>query len=139
MQADQAARGMLDSLRRSLGSHIVKVSGGSARRNTTATGSRVQGWCASPAAFLGRQVREALSPSETPTVSELLVPALRSLCFRGGRGWGAALGVLKANVAHCLHCRTCVVKDPLDVREGDGVQNIVWRAPSEGGPRYEGL
>ncbi len=46
---------------------------------------------------------------------------------------------IRVNFANCVHCRTCVIKDPIDVREGDQVQNIVWRAPAEGGPRYQGL
>lgn len=46
---------------------------------------------------------------------------------------------IQVNFANCVHCKTCVIKDPLDVVSEDGVQNIVWRAPAEGGPRYRGL
>ena len=46
---------------------------------------------------------------------------------------------IQVNFANCVHCKACVIKDPLDVMEGDPVQNIVWRAPAEGGPRYQGL
>ncbi|MDF0664781.1 MAG: electron-transfer flavoprotein:ubiquinone oxidoreductase [Nitrospira sp.] len=53
-----------------------------------------------------------------------------------GEGAGRRIQV---NFANCVHCKTCVIKDPLDVISGDHVQNIVWRAPAEGGPRYQGL
>ncbi len=43
------------------------------------------------------------------------------------------------NFANCLHCKTCVIKDPIDVLATDHIQNISWRAPAEGGPRYQGL
>jgi electron-transferring-flavoprotein dehydrogenase len=43
------------------------------------------------------------------------------------------------NFSNCVHCKTCVIKDPIDVISNDHVQNIVWRAPAEGGPRYQGL
>ncbi|MGH7256699.1 MAG: 4Fe-4S dicluster domain-containing protein, partial [Nitrospirales bacterium] len=43
------------------------------------------------------------------------------------------------NFANCVHCKTCVIKDPIDVDGNDSVQNIVWRAPAEGGPHYQGL
>ena len=34
--------------------------------------------------------------------------------------------------AHCVHCKTCDIKDPL--------QNIVWVAPEGGGgPNYPGM
>ncbi len=46
---------------------------------------------------------------------------------------------IQVNFANCVHCKTCVIKDPIDVIPGDHVQNIVWRAPAEGGPRYQGL
>jgi electron-transferring-flavoprotein dehydrogenase len=46
---------------------------------------------------------------------------------------------IQVNFANCLHCKTCVVKDPIDVIQRDRVQNIVWRAPAEGGPHYQGL
>jgi electron-transferring-flavoprotein dehydrogenase len=46
---------------------------------------------------------------------------------------------IQINFANCLHCKTCVIKDPIDVIPGDHVQNIVWRAPAEGGPHYQGL
>ncbi len=46
---------------------------------------------------------------------------------------------IQVNFANCVHCKTCVIKDPLDVLKEDPVQNIVWRAPAEGGPRYQGL
>ncbi len=46
---------------------------------------------------------------------------------------------IQINFANCVHCKTCVIKDPLDVLNVDHVQNISWRAPAEGGPRYQGL
>lgn len=46
---------------------------------------------------------------------------------------------IQVNFANCVHCKTCVIKDPLDVFPEDNVQNIVWRAPAEGGPHYQGL
>jgi electron-transferring-flavoprotein dehydrogenase len=46
---------------------------------------------------------------------------------------------IQVNFANCVHCKTCVIKDPIDVLSEDNVQNIVWRAPAEGGPRYQGL
>lgn len=46
---------------------------------------------------------------------------------------------IQINFSNCVHCKTCVIKDPIDVIDGDNVQNIVWRAPAEGGPRYQGL
>jgi electron-transferring-flavoprotein dehydrogenase len=46
---------------------------------------------------------------------------------------------IQINFANCLHCKTCVIKDPIDVLGTDHVQNISWRAPAEGGPRYQGL
>lgn len=53
-----------------------------------------------------------------------------------GEGAGRRIQI---NFANCVHCKTCVIKDPIDVIPGDHVQNIVWRAPAEGGPRYQGL
>lgn len=35
---------------------------------------------------------------------------------------------LQINSQNCLHCKTCDIKDP--------TQNIVWKAPESGGPRY---
>ncbi|NGZ10752.1 MAG: electron transfer flavoprotein-ubiquinone oxidoreductase [Nitrospira sp. LK70] len=46
---------------------------------------------------------------------------------------------IQINFANCVHCKTCVIKDPVDVISGDHIQNIAWRAPAEGGPRYQGL
>lgn len=46
---------------------------------------------------------------------------------------------IQVNFANCVHCKTCVIKDPLDILTDDNVQNIIWRAPAEGGPRYQGL
>ena len=40
---------------------------------------------------------------------------------------------------NCVYCKTCVILDPCDVEEQDGLQNIQWRAPAEGGPKYVGL
>ena len=40
---------------------------------------------------------------------------------------------------NCVHCKTCVIVDPCDVSSGDGMQNIQWRAPAEGGPKYMNL
>jgi electron-transferring-flavoprotein dehydrogenase len=40
---------------------------------------------------------------------------------------------------NCVHCKTCVIVDPCDVGEVDGLQNIQWRAPAEGGPKYVNL
>jgi electron-transferring-flavoprotein dehydrogenase len=53
-----------------------------------------------------------------------------------GEGAGRRIQV---NFANCVHCKTCVIKDPIDVLTEDNVQNIIWRAPAEGGPRYQGL
>jgi electron-transferring-flavoprotein dehydrogenase len=44
---------------------------------------------------------------------------------------------IQVNFTNCVHCKTCVIVDPCDVTDGDGVQNIDWRAPAEGGPRYQ--
>ncbi|HZI93286.1 MAG TPA: electron-transfer flavoprotein:ubiquinone oxidoreductase [Patescibacteria group bacterium] len=43
---------------------------------------------------------------------------------------------IQINFSNCVHCKTCVILDPIDVMEGDHIQNIDWRAPSEGGPKY---
>ena len=40
---------------------------------------------------------------------------------------------------NCVHCKTCVIVDPCDVRSNDSLQNIQWRAPAEGGPKYVNL
>jgi electron-transferring-flavoprotein dehydrogenase len=40
---------------------------------------------------------------------------------------------------NCVHCKTCVILDPCDTSADDGVQNIQWRAPAEGGPKYVNL
>lgn len=46
---------------------------------------------------------------------------------------------IQVNFANCVHCKACVILDPIDVRPGDGLQNIDWRAPAEGGPKYNQL
>jgi len=44
---------------------------------------------------------------------------------------------IQINFSNCVHCKTCVILDPVDVIEGeDHIQNIDWRAPNEGGPKY---
>jgi electron-transferring-flavoprotein dehydrogenase len=48
-------------------------------------------------------------------------------------------GPIQVNFSNCVHCRTCVILDPCDVDGTDHFQNIEWRAPAEGGPRYVGL
>ncbi len=53
-----------------------------------------------------------------------------------GEGAGRRIQV---NFANCVHCKTCVILDPIDVLERDGIQNIDWRAPAEGGPKYTSL
>ncbi len=40
---------------------------------------------------------------------------------------------------NCVHCKTCVIVDPCDVSSDDSLQNIQWRAPAEGGPKYVDL
>lgn len=50
-----------------------------------------------------------------------------------------ASGPIQVNFSNCVHCRTCVILDPCDVDSKDHYQNIVWRAPNEGGPKYLGL
>lgn len=46
---------------------------------------------------------------------------------------------IQVNFSNCVHCKTCVILDPWDVDDGDHVQNINWRAPAEGGPKYANL
>ncbi|MDF0676076.1 MAG: 4Fe-4S dicluster domain-containing protein [Nitrospira sp.] len=53
-------------------------------------------------------------------------------------GEGAARRI-QINFVNCVHCKTCVIKDPIDIILGDHIQNIAWRAPAERGPRYRGL
>ena len=43
---------------------------------------------------------------------------------------------IQINFSNCVHCKTCVILDPIDIRGEDHIQNIDWRAPSEGGPKY---
>jgi electron-transferring-flavoprotein dehydrogenase len=43
---------------------------------------------------------------------------------------------IQINFSNCVHCKTCVILDPIDVSEQDNLQNIDWRAPAEGGPKY---
>lgn len=43
---------------------------------------------------------------------------------------------IHVNFTNCVHCKTCVILDPIDVSERDNLQNIDWRAPAEGGPKY---
>lgn len=43
---------------------------------------------------------------------------------------------IQINFSNCVHCKTCVILDPVDVRGEDHIQNIDWRAPAEGGPKY---
>lgn len=50
-----------------------------------------------------------------------------------------AHGPIHVNFSNCVHCRTCVIADPCDAAGGDHYQNIEWRAPHEGGPKYLGL
>ena len=56
-----------------------------------------------------------------------------------GHGEGDGGGPIQVNFSNCVHCRTCVILDPCDVDGSDHFQNIEWRAPAEGGPRYVGL
>ena len=53
-------------------------------------------------------------------------------------GWDEK-GPIQVNFSNCVHCRTCVILDPCDVERADHFQNIEWRAPAEGGPKYLGL
>ena len=46
---------------------------------------------------------------------------------------------IQVNFSNCVHCKTCVILDPLDVDAKDAIQNIDWRAPAEGGPKYLNL
>jgi electron-transferring-flavoprotein dehydrogenase len=46
---------------------------------------------------------------------------------------------IQINFSNCVHCKTCVILDPVDIHPGDGIQNIDWRAPAEGGPKYNRL
>jgi len=43
------------------------------------------------------------------------------------------------NFSNCVHCKTCGILDPCDVDLADMLQNIEWRAPAEGGPKYRYL
>ncbi|HEY3174334.1 MAG TPA: electron-transfer flavoprotein:ubiquinone oxidoreductase [Candidatus Polarisedimenticolia bacterium] len=43
---------------------------------------------------------------------------------------------IQINFSNCVHCKTCVILDPMDVSGSDHIQNIDWRAPAEGGPKY---
>jgi electron-transferring-flavoprotein dehydrogenase len=43
---------------------------------------------------------------------------------------------IQINFSNCVHCKTCVILDPIDALADDHIQNIDWRAPSEGGPKY---
>ncbi len=52
---------------------------------------------------------------------------------------GGTDGPIHVNFSNCVHCRTCVILDPCDVTASDHFQNIEWRAPAEGGPKYLGL
>ena len=46
---------------------------------------------------------------------------------------------VEVSYQNCVHCKTCVIVDPCDVGQVPGMQNIEWRAPAEGGPRYMNL
>jgi len=46
---------------------------------------------------------------------------------------------IQINFSNCVHCKTCVILDPFDVNGQDNIQNIDWRAPAEGGPKYLNL
>jgi electron-transferring-flavoprotein dehydrogenase len=46
---------------------------------------------------------------------------------------------IQVNFTNCVHCKTCEILDPCDTEAGDGIQNIRWRVPPEGGPRYVNL
>ena len=43
---------------------------------------------------------------------------------------------IQINFTNCVHCKTCVILDPIDILGDDHIQNIDWRAPNEGGPKY---
>jgi electron-transferring-flavoprotein dehydrogenase len=53
-----------------------------------------------------------------------------------GEGEGRQIQV---NFSNCVHCKTCVILDPFDADGTDDIQNINWRAPAEGGPKYANL
>ena len=44
---------------------------------------------------------------------------------------------IQVNFSNCVHCKTCVIVDPCKTNAGKNIQNIDWRAPAEGGPRYQ--
>jgi electron-transferring-flavoprotein dehydrogenase len=44
---------------------------------------------------------------------------------------------IRVNFSNCVHCKTCVIVDPCASGKVEGMQNIQWRAPAEGGPRYQ--
>ncbi|MCZ6833592.1 MAG: 4Fe-4S dicluster domain-containing protein, partial [Acidobacteria bacterium] len=44
---------------------------------------------------------------------------------------------IRVNFSNCVHCKTCVIVDPCASGQVAGMQNIQWRAPAEGGPRYQ--
>ncbi|TDI30231.1 MAG: electron transfer flavoprotein-ubiquinone oxidoreductase [Acidobacteria bacterium] len=44
---------------------------------------------------------------------------------------------IRVNFSNCVHCMTCVIVDPCPSGQVKGMQNIQWRAPAEGGPRYQ--
>jgi electron-transferring-flavoprotein dehydrogenase len=46
---------------------------------------------------------------------------------------------IQVNFSNCVHCKTCVILDPYDAVGDDNIQNINWRAPAEGGPKYANL
>ena len=43
---------------------------------------------------------------------------------------------IQVNFSNCVHCKTCVILDPIEILRDDHIQNIDWRAPAEGGPKY---
>jgi electron-transferring-flavoprotein dehydrogenase len=46
---------------------------------------------------------------------------------------------VEVSFQNCVHCKTCVILDPCDAGQVEGMQNIEWRAPAEGGPKYMNL
>ncbi|MFQ5718621.1 MAG: 4Fe-4S dicluster domain-containing protein [Acidobacteriota bacterium] len=44
---------------------------------------------------------------------------------------------IRVNFSNCVHCKTCVIVDPCATSATGDIQNIDWRAPTEGGPRYQ--
>ncbi len=44
---------------------------------------------------------------------------------------------IQVNFSNCVHCKTCVIVDPCNAGQEENMQNIRWRAPAEGGPRYQ--